>query len=350
MENRTANLQRAKDKKDDEFYTLYEDIDKEIKHYDKSIFKGKKVFLNCDDMRHSQFYQYFKAKFIEYDLLALDALHMKGTDGKVLHTVVTVNGTGKLVEIITDVTEMTDGDFRGYYSKEVLRKSDIIVTNPPFSLVREYVTLMREYKKEYLIIASQNAVTYKEVYPLVTSGELRVGVNSGTMNFLLPKGTEERRGTFVSGGRLYQRLGNIIWLTNLKPIKKPRELRLTKSYYDDPGQYPEYYNLEAIEVGKLTDIPYDYMGLMGVPITYINKHNPEQFEIIGHARGESFDISAPVLYKYRDNKPTGAKVGTHGDLYIPLKEGDKRPRVTYKDENGVEYKTVYSRYIIKRKG
>lgn len=346
----TQHLLKARQNKKDEFYTMYEDIEKELSMYDKEVFKDKTIFLNCDNYQHSQFFQYFKDKYDELGVKEVHALHRRIQENdSVYHTRLTRDKNTHTREFITDVEGITDGDFREEYSLKLLEEADLVVTNPPFSLVREFITLLEDYKKPFLIIASQNTVTYKEVYPLITDGSVRTGVNSGTMKFLLPEEYKDNKNAYLDekDGNYYQSLGNIIWLTTLQPKVKREKLKLTHTYEDDPDNYPKYYNLDAIEVSKVAEIPKDYKGLMGVPITYLNKHNPEQFEVLGHARDEQFIIETPRLRQFRHNKDTGKTVSTKGDLYRPLKTNEKQPMLSYKDEDDNIYRRVYSRYIIR---
>lgn len=348
-----GHLLKARINKNDEFYTMYKDIEKELINYDVGVFKGKVIFLNCDNYKHSQFYQYFKDNFEEYGVKEVHALHIQlEEDSKVYHAKLSKGKNGKVKEEIVEVSEKTTGDFRDDYSIGILEKSDMVVTNPPFSLVREYVSLIEEYNKDIMIICSQNTVSYKEVYPKIVSKDLWLGVNSGTMRFVLPENTHEdnKNARYDEENNFYyQSLGNIIWLTNIKPKEKREQIELLNSYREDPLNYPKYYNADAIEVSRVAEIPKDYEGLMGVPITYINKHNEDQFEIVGHGREERLQLDKERLHVYRNGRKTGKTESSIGDLYRPLKPKEKKPMMTYKDEEGNEYRRVYSRYIIRRK-
>lgn len=349
--NTTHHLLKARQNKNDEFYTLYGDIEKEVSMYDKEYFKDKVIFLNCDNVNHSQFYQYFKDNFKELEIKEVHALHRRLKENDpVYHARLTKDKkNSKVREYITEVGDLTDGDFRSEYSLNILKYADLVVTNPPFSLVREFITILDEFKRDFLIICSQNTVTYKEVYPLITDKRVRTGVNNGTMRFLLPNEYKDNKNAYLDekDNNYYQSLGNIIWLTTLHPKIKKGKIELTHTYEDNKSNYPKYYNLDAIEVSKVSELPIDYKGLMGVPITYLNKHNPEQFEVLGHARDDKFIIETPRLRQFRHNKDTGKTVSTKGDLYRPLKPNEKAPMLTYQDEEGNLYRRVYSRYIIR---
>ncbi|MDY2841233.1 MAG: adenine-specific methyltransferase EcoRI family protein, partial [Candidatus Borkfalkiaceae bacterium] len=172
-----------------------------------------------------------------------------------------------------------DGDFRSPECIELLKQADIVVTNPPFSLFREYVAQLIEYDKKFIIIGNQNAITYKEIFPLLKNDRIWLGYKSGAQEFFVPKTFEKNNVYTTSDGKRLAKFGNICWYTNLDTTKKHEDLPLYKSF--SPQDYPKYDNYDAIEVSKVADIPYDYDGLMGVPITFLDKYNPEQFEIIG---------------------------------------------------------------------
>lgn len=255
--NTNENLKFAKTNKNDEFYTQYCDIEAEIKHYRK-CFRGKVIYCNCDNPKYSQFYRYFKNNFNRFGLKKLIVTyHKKGS--KVCK-----------IEIYSGVTlkkQMKgDGDFRSEECIELLRKCDIVVTNPPFSLFREYVAQLIKYKKKFLIIGSMNAITYKEIFPLLKDNQIWLGYTS-------PK-------EFLQADGSIKKFGNILWYTNLDHKKRHEPLDLRGVYYD-PEKYPKYDNYDAIEVSRVQDIPCDYYEAMGVPITFLDKFCPEQFEIVG---------------------------------------------------------------------
>ena len=259
MKNR--NLHNAKHAKNDEFYTQLTDIEKELSHYRKH-FKNKTVLCNCDN-DDSNFIKYFKLHFNEL-------------------------GLKKLINSYID--------FRSDECIELLKQADIVVTNPPFSLFREYVAQLMEYEKKFLIIGNPNAVTYKEIFPLVKDGKLWVGNKSmGTdMLFDLPIDFAKELAATKKEGSGYKIIDGVIkgrafaiWFTNLPHKKRNEELVLTKRYRGNEGNYPKYDNYNAIEVSKVINIPKDYKGVMGVPISFLDKYNPNQFEIVKFRHGDN---------------------------------------------------------------
>lgn len=282
------NLHTAKATKNDEFYTQLEDIENELKYY-KDYFKGKVVYCNCDGFLNKE-----KSNFFMYFSLNYEFLGLKG----LICTKYNPNGKGKKYEYYGDLngnnypdeeevftSELEgDGDFRSEECIELLKKCDIVCTNPPFSLFRQYVAQLFEYNKDFLIIGNVNAISYKEVFPLIKENKMWLGVSSFNkgMYFGVPddytyadtyKFDRERNGKKV------MRVSSICWFTNLDHKKRHEELVLYKKYNKE--EYPKYDNYDAIEVSKVTDIPMDYYGVMGVPITFLNKYCPEQFEIVG---------------------------------------------------------------------
>lgn len=251
-----SNLHNAKKAKNDEFYTQLTDIEKELKHY-KSHFEGKTVFLNCDDPESSNFWEYFKLNFEHLGLKKLIATHYDATQP-----------TYKL-EMTKDGVVKTplvgNGDFRNAECIELLKESDIVVTNPPFSLFREYVAQLMEYNKQFLIVGNAAGVNYKNIFPLFKNNKVWFGYSPRGMDFVLPDGTTSNV--------------NSVWFTNLDISKRHQDLILFRKY--TPANYPKYDNYDAINVDKVSDIPEDYYGVMGVPVTFFDKYNPDQFEIIG---------------------------------------------------------------------
>lgn len=286
-------LHNAKNAKNDEFYTMLSDIEKELKHY-KKHFKNKTVFCNCDDPRVSNFFHYFSFNFEQLGLKKLITTCYKNQNADLFsehksEKAIYLEYTGdKNKNNIPDAEEIGikylngDGDFRSKESIELLKQSDIVVTNPPFSLFREYVAQLMKYKKKFLIIGTWNAITYKDIFKLIKENKIWIGINSNRnfSGFIVPKhyplsGTEAR--IDENGNRIVSS-NNTCWFTNLDIAKRHEELILYKTY--NKNEYPVYDNYKAIEVSKTKDIPMDYKGAMGVPITFMDKHNPEQFEII----------------------------------------------------------------------
>lgn len=287
------NLHTAKATKNDEFYTQLEDIENELKYY-KDYFKGKVVYCNCDGFLNEE-----KSNFFVYFSLNYEFLGLKG----LICTKYNPNGKGRKYEYYGDLNGNNypdeeeiftsdlegDGDFRSEECIEILKKCDIVCTNPPFSLFRQYVAQLFEYKKDFLIIGNVNAISYKEVFPLIKENKMWLGVSSFNkgMYFGVPddytyadtyKFDRERNGKKV------MRVSSICWFTNLDHKKRHEELLLYKKYNTE--EYPKYDNYDAIEVGKTKDIPMDYEGIMGVPITFLDKYCPMQFEIVKFRKGD----------------------------------------------------------------
>ncbi|MGB1284476.1 MAG: adenine-specific methyltransferase EcoRI family protein [Polaribacter sp.] len=291
-------LQKAKKSKSDEFYTQLSDIESELLHY-KSHFKNKVVYCNCDDASISNFYNYFASNFKELGLKKLIASCYKKQEIDLFNTEKTENGfyyeyTGLEKENIkpnsTDITHFKgDGDFRSAESIELLKQADIVVTNPPFSLFREYVAQLTDYDKKFLIIGNINAITYKEIFKLIKENKAWLGINlgRGVSGFIVPDhyelyGTEARIDEF--GNRIVSP-NNCLWLTNLDTSIRHKDIELTKRYKGNEIEYPKYDNYNGINVNKTKNIPLDYKGFMGVPITFLHKFNPDQFEIIKFRKG-----------------------------------------------------------------
>lgn len=299
--------------KEDEFYTQLTDVEKEMRHYRKH-FKNKTVFCNCDDPFESNFFKYFVLNFNRLGLRKLIAtcyvsspiantqlslFDVIGTEenkqNKPYKAVVTkvYDKTGDGGIDMFDVAELFksgenqlceldgDGDFRSSECLALLDESDIVVTNPPFSLFREYIAILQEHRKSFIVIGNQNAITYKEIFPLLRDNEIWLGDKSGDMAFMVPEYYEARETRYWEdeNGQKWRSLGNICWFTNLDIKKRHEELILVKRY--DPDVYLHYVNYDAINVDKVADIPCDYAGVMGVPITFMEKYNPDQFEILG---------------------------------------------------------------------
>lgn len=312
--SKNENLHSAKKARNDEFYTMLTDIEKEMKHY-RSQFKDKVVYCNCDDARESNFFKYFSMNF---EFLGLKKLITTGykADG---HGVALVyegdkNGNYQVDDEEVEVIELKgNGDFRSEECIGFLKEADIVVTNPPFSLFREYVAQLMGYGKKFIIIGNMNAITYKEVFPLIKENRLWLGQKSlGTDFFFdVPQDyVEELKATKTEGGgwriignKVMGRVANACWFTNMEHSKRNQPLDLYKRYNEN--EYRKYDNYEAIEVSKVSEIPMDYDGVMGVPITFLDKYCPEQFEILGHehdldGNGTSlgqFEVNGKGTYK-----------------------------------------------------
>lgn len=285
------NLKQAREVKNDEFYTQLSDIEKELRHY-KDYFKDKVVYCNADDPRVSNFFHYFSYNFEYLGLKKLittcyksqqiDLFSLQDSEEAVYleYTGETDGGRVPTADNIGIHTLKGNGDFRSDECIELLKESDIVVTNPPFSLFREYLGQLIEYEKDFIILGNQNAITYKEVFPYIKEEKVWLGHNVGTQEFIIPKDAPEKTGQRVDEkGIKYQKFGNISWYTNLDIAKRHEELILYKKY--NPEEYPKYDNYDGIEVDRIVNIPMDYGGIMGVPVTFMNNFNPKQFEILG---------------------------------------------------------------------
>lgn len=289
---KNSQLNKAKKDKEDEFYTQLADIENELKHY-KQHFRDKVVLCNCDDPRVSNFFRYFALNFEHlglkklittcYKNQELDLFSQKNTDKAIwLEYEGDKNGNK-----IPDPEEIGihyfegDGDFRSNECIELLKQADIVVTNPPFSLFREYIAQLMEFKKKFVIVGSQTAITCKEVFPLLQENKIWSGAHAGDMKFKVPDYYEPRETRFWidENGQKWRSLGNICWITNLDIAKRHENLILYKTYNE--SDYPKYVNYDAIDVNKVENIPCDYDGVMGVPLTFVYKYNPDQFEILG---------------------------------------------------------------------
>lgn len=320
----------AKMSKQDEFYTQLSDIEREVKHY-KSHFKNKVVYCNCDDPRISNFFHYFSYNFEKIGLKKLITTCYKNQNmdlfsqndcEQAVYLEYEGDKHGNSIPSLENIgikTLQGDGDFRSEETIELLKQADIVVTNPPFSLFREYVAQLIEYDKKFLIIGNQNAITYKEIFALLKDNRIWLGCKSGDMEFKVPDYYEPRETRFRidEDGIKYRSLGNICWFTNLDMSKRHEDLILYKQYA--PEEYPKYENFDAINVNRTKDIPIDYDGYMGVPITFLDKHNPEQFEIIGLGIANSgLEIGVkPYKEEHRKYRKEVQKRGTvDGDLYM----------------------------------
>lgn len=259
-------MHAAKKNQNDEFYTQLADIESEVMRY-KDQFKGKVVFCNCDDPAQSNFWKFFELNFDNFGLKKLMSTHFdENQQSYKLEIIGDLDGDGKVTsKDIVKTPLKQNGDFRSDECVELLKEADIVCTNPPFSLFREYIEQLVEYKKKFLVIGNNNAVTYKEIFKLIKDGKMQLGFTSNkTMEFRVPQGYKFSR---QEGSNLYGNVPAISWFTNLEIKKKPNIPILIKKY--NPKDYPQYDNYSAINVNKVKDIPYDYQGVMGVPITIL---------------------------------------------------------------------------------
>lgn len=362
MANKNKNLNAAAKAKKDEFYTRLEDIENELRHY-KKFFKDKIVLCNCDDPYESNFFQYFAMNFNVLGLKKLVATCYDGSPvaGKEINLFDTpvenpqekkafkveinevedFNGDGAIdlldVEFLIkkrkNVLTMLEGngDFRSPECIELLKQADVVVTNPPFSLFREYVSQLVEYEKKFLIIGNINCITYKEIFPLLKDNKAWLGHGMGRWigGFIVPEkyelyGTEAR---IDENGRRIVSSNNSLWLTNIDYEERHEDIPLFREYYKNPDAYPKYDNYDAIEVSKTADIPEDYFGVMGVPITFMDKYNPEQFEILGMAKRGAGDPSLRSKVYKKEDYPNYSDLNAGPVLNINGKLKNTYPRI-----------------------
>ena len=344
-------LALAKKNKKDEFYTQLTDIEKELNHY-KEHFKNKVVFCNCDDPKESNFFKYFALNFKYLQLKRLVATHYnEGEKSYKLEIVEDINKDGKinLDDAITTPLK-GNGDFRSDECIKILEESDIVVTNPPFSLFREYIAQLIEYNKKFVIVGHQNAISYKEIFQLIKENKiwLGYGFKGGAGHFINKFYEDYASASDRKEGMI--RVSGVHWFTNLEIKKRQEDIILYKKYNEE--NYPKYDNFDALNIDVTKEIPMDYKGYMGVPITFMDKYNPEQFEIIAlgivgsidftcNKKMEIFNKQGELTGKYTFN----AK-GTLYKKYNP--KIDKTP--SFKDcKTGELYKSIYARIIIKNK-
>lgn len=334
------NLHKAKANKKDEFYTQLSDIEKELKHY-KKHFKDKVILCNCDDPRVSNFFHFFSYNFEKFGLKKLIATCYKNQDRDLFSThnsesAIYLEYTGDKNGDNTPNPEeigikhlQGDGDFRSKECIELLKEADIVVTNPPFSLFREYVAQLVEHDKKFIIVGHQNAITYKEIFKLIKENKLWLGFGftGGAGHFINTEYENYATATDKKEGMI--RVSGVHWFTNLDINKRHEDLILYKNYSAE--EFPKYDNYDAIEIAKTKDIPCDYEGIMAVPITFLDKYNPDQFEILGIMDREN--SSGLRIKKYEKSEVINANdLNARGVIKI----------------NGI-YKAMYARIIIKNK-
>jgi len=335
------SLHAAKASKKDEFYTQLSDIEKELRHY-TAHFGGKSVLCNCDDPRISNFFRYFLNNFEKLKLKKLITTCYKNQQADLFSKNDSERGIyfeysgEQKKQRLPDAAKIkprelkADGDFRSEECVKLLKESDVVVTNPPFSLFREYISHLIEMKKKFLVIANYNAITYKEIFALLKGNKIWLGYTH-PVAFMVPDHYEMRevRSWRDENGTNWRSLGNACWFTNLDIAKRHEDLILYKTY--DRIVYPKYDNYDAIEVSRFADIPSDYDGAMGVPVTFLEHYNPKQFEILGITdRGNAWGLKT--------------KDYTHRDVDNP---GDLNRRAAIKIGN--TYKPTYARLLIRRK-
>lgn len=339
VDSKNSSLAKARDAKQDEFYTQLSDIEKELKHY-KKHFKGKVVYCNCDDPRVSGFFHYLSYNFEKLGLKKLITTCYKSGERDLFSSndseaAIMLEYTGdKDKNNVPDPSEIGivklkgDGDFRSEESIELLKQADIVVTNPPFSLFREFINQLFEYDKKFIVVGSKNAITYKEIFSLIKDNRLWLGngFTAGNAYFKIPSENARNyaNGVYDKATGLVK-FRNVGWFTNLDIAKRHEELILFRDYNEI--DYPRYVNYDAIEVGTVKDIPRNYEGEMGVPITFLDIYNPEQFEIVGSSR----TLSKPM-----------SQFAEKGSF------SQGGPRFYLKNADGT-YRRMYDRLVIKRR-
>lgn len=275
------NLRKADSAKNDEFYTQLSDIEKELKHY-KEHFRNKVVFCNCDDPEESHFWKYFSENFEFLGLKKLICTHyQKEVPSYKLEISRDIDNNWKINKGDVERIQLKqNGDFRSPECIKILEEADIIVTNPPFSLFREYVSQLFEYNKKFIIVGNQNAITYREFFPYIKENKVWLWNGfSGWAAHFINKHYEDYA-TAWNHKEWMIRVSGVVWFTNIEIQRRHEELILYKTYHYNENEYPNYDNYDAINVDMTKNIPIDYKGNIGVPITFLTKHNPEQFEIL----------------------------------------------------------------------
>jgi hypothetical protein len=355
-------LHSAKNSKNDEFYTQLPDIERELKNY-KKYFKDKIIYCNCDDPRISNFFHYFSYNFEKLKLKKLITTCYKNQDFNLFSQ----NRSEKAIYLeylgdkndnnIPDPEEIgiiplkEDGDFRSEESIDLLKKADIVVTNPPFSLFREYVSQLTKYKKKFIIVGHQNAITYKEIFKLIKENKiwLGYGFKGSAAHFINNHYEDYATAGDHKDGMI--RVSGVTWFTNINISKRHEDLILYKKY--DPIENIKYDNYDAINVNKTKDIPLNYKGIMGVPITFMDKYNPDQFEILGITSGRD-EFEATPIKKYINAK----QINKDGSIVNGSKANTRATFRTLKKPDGVYYtadnikgylKICYARILIKKK-
>ena len=357
------NLREAKRQKNDEFYTQLSDIENELRHY-ASHFQGKVVYCNCDDPRVSNFFHYFSYNFDHLGLKKLITACYRNQERDLfsrhdsewaIWLEYKGNAKGGRVPDVEDIGVhefRENGDFRSTECIELLKQADIVVTNPPFSLFRNYVAQLMDYDKKFVILGNINVVTYKELFPLLKDNKIWLGpsIKSGDREFGVPDHypLAAASSRIDENGNKFVRVKGVRWFTNLDHAKRHEELILYKRY--SPEEYPHYDNYDAINVDKTAEIPIDWDGVMGVPITFLDKHNPEQFEILGFSSLWDDGFKSHKFYgDFVEMRPDGTKTGMSGQKAsgYPVKRG-RSPKGNYLIRGEEVVHTLYRRIFIKR--
>jgi hypothetical protein len=358
------SLHNAKKDKKNEFYTQLEDIEKELKHY-KHYFKNKIVYCNCDDPKISNFFHYFSYNFENLKLKKLITACYKNNEinlfsrSKSEKSIYLEYEGDKNGNKVPDLDEIGikyfkgNGDFRNQESIELLKQSDIVVTNPPFTLFREYVDQLIKYKKKFLIIGNVNAITYKEIFQLMQEDKMWLGVSikSGDREFGVPNDYPQNAAGFRTDedGKKFIRVKGIRWYTNLEYKSRHEDLILYKKY--NKLDYPKYDNYNAINLNITKDIPDNHRGIMGVPITFLDKYNPDQFEILGLSQKVGYGLKSNKFYNdYKEIRPDGSETGSSGQKTNgnPVMKG-MPPKGNYYKKGKEIVHSKYARIFIRNK-
>lgn len=350
------HLENAKKAKNDEFYTQLPDIEKELQYYAEH-FKDKTIYCNCDNPSQSNFWRYFHERFTDLGLKKLIASFWDC--GRPVYSKIYEGGNDNNLLAGKDFTLKGDGDFRSQECIELLKETDIVVTNPPFSLFREYIAQLLEYDKKFIIISQIGIFTNKTIFSLLRNNKIQLGlsIHSGDIAFYVPDDYPLKAigcGIEESNNRKFIRVKGIRWFTNLKIKQQPKDFLLSKHY--TPEEYPKYNNYDAINVNKTKDIPCDYDGIMGVPITFLDKYNPEQFEIIGLSNSSNNELAGiPNLRYYNDfleMRQDMSYTGSKGSKIngSPVLSGKPIKGNFYYNPTTKEYVySLYTRIFIRRK-
>ena len=356
-----SRLKQAKNSKKDEFYTQLSDIEKEMKHY-KKHFKNKVVFCNCDDPRVSYFFHYFSYNFEALGLKKLITTCYKSQNADLFsenksERAIYLEYTGdKNKDNIPNPDEIGikhlkgDGDFRSKECIELLKQADIVVTNPPFSLFRQYVAQLIEYDKKFIIIGHQNAITYREIFKLLKENKmwLGYGFNRNMAHFINRHYVDYASDADHKEGMI--RVSGVVWFTILDITKRHEDYIIHQKYYGNENLYQKYDNYDGINIDKTKDIPVDYKGVMGVPITFLTKHNPDQFEIVGLGNSrDNFTPNKDYVNPYKVMKDGKKKNGNAINCVLAIETSIKPKDIYYISENSKYLIAPYARILIKNK-
>lgn len=361
MKKKSSNksLKKAKFSKQDEFYTQLLDIERELKHYKRHL-KGKVIYCNCDDPRVSSFFHYFSYNFEKLGIKKLITTCYKNQNMDLFSQYdsekaiyLEYNGD-KNMNNVPDAEEIGihylkgDGDFRSKECIELLKEADIVVTNPPFSLFRQYVEQLIEYEKKFVIIGNINAITYKEIFKLIKMNKLWQGYGFKQGNAYFKTKYDHFSSDVLNQESSIVLLRNVVWFTNLEFSKRKDELILYKRYVGNEKDYPKYDNYDAINVDRIKDIPMDYKGIMGVPITFLQDHNPNQFKIIGLGNSrDNFTPNKDYVNPIKIMKDGERKSGNAINCVLAIETNTKpNNKIHYVSENSSYLIAPYARVLI----